>query len=78
MENAEPESYRPVQAAAELLVGPVGGRRRGGLGRSEVLEPRPGDGLPANTDKPKRETATTPPCFPRDAAPPHPRGEPGF
>lgn len=49
----DPESYRPVQAAAELFVWPVGGRRRGGLRRSEVLEPRTGDGLPANADKAK-------------------------
>lgn len=46
-------AYRPVQAAAELLVWSVGGRRKGGLRRSEVLEPRTGDGLPAKADKAK-------------------------
>lgn len=74
MENLE--SYRPVQAAAELLVWPVGGRRRGGLGRSQVLEPRTGDGLPANTDKPKHQTPTASPSFRGTQL--SPRGEPAF
>lgn len=31
-------SDRPVQAGANVLVGPVGCRRQGGLGRAEVLK----------------------------------------
>lgn len=44
---------RPVHAGSQLLVGPVGCRRQGGLRRTQVLQAGPGDGFPTNNKNTK-------------------------
>lgn len=52
--NSVSASDRPVHAGTELLVGPVGRRRWGGLRRAEVLEAGAGDGFPKNNKTTKK------------------------